>query len=129
MVLFYTIYIQKEQFAVTKNDHATRKSKGHISFFRAIRFILCKEDPPKLYKIEFALESGTWCSNGWLRIMVLFYSIYIQKEQIAVTKNDHAVRKSQGHISLVRDLGFIFFKEVPPKLYKIEFALELDNQC
>jgi hypothetical protein len=33
-------------------------------------FILCTENPPKMYKIEFALKSENNCFNGWLRKMV-----------------------------------------------------------
>ena len=53
--VIYIIYIEKEQIAETKNEHATRKSLGPIAWFRALGFILCKEYPPNLYKIEFAL--------------------------------------------------------------------------
>jgi hypothetical protein len=56
-VFFYTIYIEKEQIAETKNDHATRKSLGHISWARALGLTLYIEYPPNLYKIESELES------------------------------------------------------------------------
>jgi hypothetical protein len=42
---FYTFYVQKEQIAGTKNDHATRKYPGNIFWIRAFVFLLCKEDP------------------------------------------------------------------------------------
>jgi hypothetical protein len=62
--VFYTIYIQKEQIAATKNDH------GHINLIRPWGLILCKEDSPRLCKIESALESDKWCLNGWLKNIV-----------------------------------------------------------
>jgi hypothetical protein len=34
-----------------------------------------------------------------------FPEIYIEKEQIANSKNDQATRKSLGHVAWVRDLG------------------------
>jgi hypothetical protein len=58
-----------------------------------------------------------------------FYTIDIQKEQIAGPKNDHTMRKTPGPIFLVRDMGFIFRKEDPPKLYKIDSALKSDKLC
>jgi hypothetical protein len=64
--VFVTIYIQKEQIAELKNDHATRKSPGNICWVRAFVFILCKEDPLKLYKNDFATKSDGWSYNGWL---------------------------------------------------------------
>jgi hypothetical protein len=66
MALFYTIYIQKEQIAGPKNDHATRKSPGNIFWMRDFVFILCKEGHLKLYKNDFATKSDKWCLNGWL---------------------------------------------------------------
>jgi hypothetical protein len=107
-----------------------RKCHGHISWVRALGFILFKEDPPNLYKIESALESDKWSLNGWLWNMTYFpkiYTIYIEKEQIAGPKKDNAMRKSHGHISWVRARGFILCKEDPPNLYKIESALESDK--
>jgi hypothetical protein len=50
MVFFYALYIQKEQIAGPQNDHAL------IVWVRALVFILCKEDPLKLYKNEFSTE-------------------------------------------------------------------------
>jgi hypothetical protein len=57
----------------------------------------------------------------------MFFSpeIYIEKEQIACTKNDQAMRKSSGNVLWVRALSLFMCKEVPLKLYKIEFASEL----
>jgi hypothetical protein len=49
--VIYTTYIQKEQIVGTKNDHATRKSPGNITWVWALGLILCTEDPLKLYKI------------------------------------------------------------------------------
>jgi hypothetical protein len=54
--------------------------------------------------------------------LIFISEIYIEKEQMAGAKNDQAARKSPGHITLVRALGLIMFKEDPPKLYKIELA-------
>jgi hypothetical protein len=48
--------------------------------------------------------------------------IYIKKEQIDWCKNDQATRKSPGHITWVRALGLFMYKEVTPKLNKIEYA-------
>jgi hypothetical protein len=53
---------------------------------------------------------------------MFFFRIYIEKEQIGGAKSDQATRKSPGHITLVRALGLIMFKENSPKLYKIESA-------
>jgi hypothetical protein len=127
--VFYIFYIQKEQIAEAKNDHATRKSPGNILCYRALPLILCKEHTPKLYKNESATESDKWCLNGWLSNMALFYTIYIQKEQIAGPKNDHASRKSPGNIFWIRAFVFILCKEHPQKLYKNEFATESDECC
>jgi hypothetical protein len=44
-----------------------------------------------------------------------------------VQKNDQAMRKSPGHITWVRALGLIMFKEDPPKLYKIKFETILEQ--
>jgi hypothetical protein len=94
---------------VHKNEHAMRKSHGHISWVRALVFMLFKEDPSNLYKIESALESDKWSLNSWHWNVVYFsklYTIYIEKEQIPGPKKHHAMRKSHGHISWVRALGF-----------------------
>jgi hypothetical protein len=34
--------------------------------FRALGFIMCKEDPPNVSRIVFAFESHKWYFNGWL---------------------------------------------------------------
>jgi hypothetical protein len=57
MVLFTIIYVQKEQMDNPENDHATRKSHGHIDWVTALGFIVCTEDPPNLYKIESTKQS------------------------------------------------------------------------
>jgi hypothetical protein len=59
--VFYTLYIEKEQIAGTKNDHGTRKFPGQISLVRALSLMLCTEDRPNLYKIESALKSDKLC--------------------------------------------------------------------
>jgi hypothetical protein len=56
MVYFTKNYIDKEQIAGTNNGHATRKFPDNIVWVRALLLILCKEDPPKLYKTELAME-------------------------------------------------------------------------
>jgi hypothetical protein len=56
MMFFPEIYIEKEQITGVKNDQATRKYPGHITWVRALSLFICKEDPLQLYKIEFALE-------------------------------------------------------------------------
>jgi hypothetical protein len=53
-------YIEKEHIAEIKNDHATRKSLGHISSARALGLTLNIEYPPNLYKIESEFESNKW---------------------------------------------------------------------
>jgi hypothetical protein len=79
--------------------------------------IMCKEDPLKLYKYEFATESDKWCLRVCSRIWC-FYALYIHKEQIAGPKNYNATRKSPGHIVWVKALSLILCKEHPLKLYK-----------
>jgi hypothetical protein len=66
MVYFKILYIDKEQLAGSKNGQAMRKFPGIIVSFRAFLLILFTEDPPKLYKNEFATESDEWCFNDWL---------------------------------------------------------------
>jgi hypothetical protein len=55
MVSFSIIYTEKEQIAGPKNDHAMRKAPEYISSVKDLGFILCKKDPPNLYKLESAL--------------------------------------------------------------------------
>jgi hypothetical protein len=62
----YALYIDKEQNSGPKYDHAMRKSHGKSFWVRALVYNLCKEDPQKLYKIEFATESDKRCQNAWL---------------------------------------------------------------
>jgi hypothetical protein len=61
--------------------------------------------------LQYAREYG---------VSTKIYTFYIGKEQIAVTKNDHVMRKSLGLISLVRALTVKVCKVDPSKLYKIE---------
>jgi hypothetical protein len=56
MMFFPEIYIEKEQIDGAKNDQATRKYPGHITWVRALGLFMFKGDPLQLYKIEFALE-------------------------------------------------------------------------
>jgi hypothetical protein len=79
-----------------------RKSAGHVSWVRALSLIMWKEDPLKLYKIEFATALINCFLNGRLVNMMLLPEIYIEKEQIAGAKNDQAMRKCPGHITWVR---------------------------
>jgi hypothetical protein len=69
----YTLYIQKEQFAGPKNDLAMRKSLGDIFWVRILNLTICKEDPPKLYKIEFSMNCVSRFLNGRFEKM-MFYS-------------------------------------------------------
>jgi hypothetical protein len=62
-MFFSEIYIEKEQIGGAKNDQATRKSPGHITWVRALGLIIFKEDPSKLYKIEFATILVKWFFN------------------------------------------------------------------
>jgi hypothetical protein len=48
MMFFSEIYIKKEFIDTAKNDQATRKFLGHITWVRALGFYMCKEDPVKL---------------------------------------------------------------------------------
>jgi hypothetical protein len=63
-----------------------------------------------------ALENGVFSEK--------LYNLYTER-----TNPGHAMRKSPGHISLVRALAFILCKEDPPNFYKIESALESDKLC
>ena len=74
---------------------------------------MCKEDPLKMYKIKIATELIKWFLNGRLVNMMFLPEIYIQKEQIAGTKNDRAMRKSPEHITWVRALGLFMCKLNP----------------
>jgi hypothetical protein len=103
-----------------------QNSPGNVLWVRASSLFMCKEDPLKFYKIEFALELVKWFLNGRL-VNLMFFSpkIYIEKEQIACAKNDQAMRKCPGNVLWVRALSLFMCKADPLKLYKIEFALEL----
>jgi hypothetical protein len=81
--VFPVIYIEKEQIAGAKNYQATRKSPGYITLVRDLGLFMCKEDPLKLYKNQFALELVKWLLNGRLVKLMFFSEIYIQKKQIA----------------------------------------------
>ena len=76
----------RKQVAGPKNGHATRKSPGNIIWVTALVLILCKEDPPKLYKNEFATESNKWCLNGSLQNMVFFMHFIQGKNKSPVPK-------------------------------------------
>jgi hypothetical protein len=80
MMFFPEIYIAKEQIAGAKNDQATRKSPGHITWVRASGLFMCKENLLKLYKIEFAFELVKWLLNSRLvKFMFLFRNLYTEK--------------------------------------------------
>jgi hypothetical protein len=53
----HALYIDKEQKAGPKNYNVMRKCPGNLFWVKALVFILCKEDPPKLDKNESATES------------------------------------------------------------------------
>ena len=100
-----------------------RKYPGDITWVRALCLLMCKEDPLKLYKIEFALELVKWLLKGRRVKLMLFSEIYIQKS--TSLESDLAMRKSPGHDFWVRALSLTMCKEDPLKLYKIQFATEL----
>jgi hypothetical protein len=47
-----------------KNDLVMRKSPGHITWDRVLGVYMCKGDPLKLYKIEFAAILVGWFFNS-----------------------------------------------------------------
>jgi hypothetical protein len=79
----FEIYIEKEKVGGAKNYQATRKSAGHNTCVRASGLCMCKEDPLKLFKMEFAKELVKWLLNGMLVKLMFFSENYIQKMQIA----------------------------------------------
>jgi hypothetical protein len=80
MFFFPEIYIETEQIACAKNDQATRKSPGNVLWFRALSLLMSKEDPLKLYKIEYASELVKWFVNGKLvKLMVFFRNLYRER--------------------------------------------------
>jgi hypothetical protein len=83
MMFLPEIYIEKKLIAGAKNDQASRKSPGHITWVRALGLFMCKEDPLFFYKIELALEWVKWVLNGTLVKLIFFPEIYIQKKPIA----------------------------------------------
>jgi hypothetical protein len=92
----YTLYIQKEQFAEPKNDLAMRKSLGHISWVRTIKLTICKEDPHKLYKIEFSMNLVGRFLNGRLEKMMFYseklYTLYTER------RNRREMTKPYGNL-------------------------------
>jgi hypothetical protein len=84
---------------------------------------MCKEDPLKLYKIEFPLELAKWLLNCRLVNLMFFPNLIYRKSKSL--ENDLAMRKSHGHVSWLRALSLIMCKEDPLKLYKIKFATKL----
>jgi hypothetical protein len=85
--------------------------------FGALGLITCKEDLPKLYKIEFASELVKRFLYGKL-VKLMFFSaeMYIEKEQIACSKNDQAMRKYPGNVLWIRALSTFMCKEDPLKV-------------
>jgi hypothetical protein len=81
-----------------------------------------KEDPLKLYKIEFALELVKWLLNGRL-VKLIFLLNFIYRKSNSL-ENDLAMRKSHGHVSWVRVLSLINCKEDPLKLYNICIGID-----
>jgi hypothetical protein len=43
-----SLYLEKQQIPVTKNDHAMWKSPGNIAWVKALAIKMCKKEPPKL---------------------------------------------------------------------------------
>jgi hypothetical protein len=83
-MMFLTRNLHRERTnAGAKNDQATRKYPGHITWVRALGLFICKEDSFKLYNIEFAFKLVKWLLNGRLVKLMLFSEIYIQKKHIA----------------------------------------------
>jgi hypothetical protein len=76
--IFPEIYIEKEQIAGAKIDQGMRKIPGHGPWDKAF-FFMCKEDPLKLYKIEFATELIKCFLNDGLENM-MFFPIFTQKK-------------------------------------------------
>jgi hypothetical protein len=105
-----------------------RKSPGHITWVRALGLTTFKEDPPKLYKIEFSLELVKWFLNGKL-LKLMFFPLKFKKKKnkSPVQKNDQAMRKFPGNVLWVRALSLFMCKEDPLKLYKIEFDWNWSN--
>lgn len=64
-----------------------------------------------------------------LCFLCFFTLLYIDKEQIAGSKNGHATRKFPGIIVSVKALLLILCKEDTPKLYKNKFETESDEWC
>jgi hypothetical protein len=59
-----------------------------------------------------------------------FTIMYIQeKKQIDGPSNEHVARKSLGHFTWARALGFTLSKEDSQNLCKVEPATESDNWC
>jgi hypothetical protein len=78
----------------SKKGHATRKYPGNIVCVTALVHILCKEHPPKMYKIEFATESDEWCLNGCLQNIVFFMHFIYRKNKL----QDEKMTISRGNI-------------------------------
>jgi hypothetical protein len=60
-----------------------RKSLGHISWVRTLKLTICKEDPPKLYKIELSMNFVSRFLNGRLEKMMFYseklYTLYTER--------------------------------------------------
>jgi hypothetical protein len=108
IVFFQYIYIDKEQIAGPKYGHATRKFPGYKFWARALIFV--QRRPSKVVKNESSTKSNKWCWIGRLLNMVFFQYIYIDKKQIAGSKNGHATRKFPG-----LRLWFNFVQRKPSK--------------
>jgi hypothetical protein len=78
MTFFSEIYIEKEQIAVQTNDQATRKSPGDISSVRALGLKRFKENPPKMYKIEFSTILVEWVFNSLHEKMMRFLMKFLK---------------------------------------------------
>jgi hypothetical protein len=62
MIIFPKFIYKMKKSRCKKN--VTRKSPGHITCVRALSLIIFTEDPPKLYKIEFATILVGWFFNS-----------------------------------------------------------------
>jgi hypothetical protein len=92
-----------------------RKLPGHIVWVTALYFILCNEDPLKLYKKEFATRSEKRCLNDWLKNNVFFltknYALYIEVKTDLRPRNGHATQKSPGNVICHPNRLIIIFKD------------------
>jgi hypothetical protein len=82
----YRLYIQKEQIASPKNDHAMLKSPGHIARITALVFILCKVVQKRICNgiRQIALMVG---SRKSCYFDTIFYTLYTERKNIGAKTN------------------------------------------